>query len=110
MGASRIGAPVAQPRPCRVVDGPASCSSAAAEVGAGVRLPPLPGAGVPFLRPGLRHRLYGPHGRKSAIAVLSETRKEAASRRRAWTEVGEGRLWNTRACTRTPALGRHSMS
>lgn len=34
-------------------------------------------AGWPFFHIWLRHWVYGPHGRKSTIAVLTETRKEA---------------------------------
>lgn len=34
-------------------------------------------AGLPFLHIWLRLWVYGPHGRKFTIAVLTETRKEA---------------------------------
>lgn len=63
-------------------------------------------AGLPFLRLWLRPWVYGPHGRKSAIAVLSEARKEALFQRhgldRPGKRLGEGRLWTMAMGTRGP--------
>lgn len=49
------------------------------EAGVGPTGPPAPflWAGLPFLHIWLLLRVYGPHGRKFTIAVLTETRKEA---------------------------------